>query len=368
MISKNIQPKASFIFKRTNKTVSDMDGFWREFDLLSVFDSWQDGSLLPFLKLVSPDKYYRRLKDKVVEMVMFPIIDDNIKFAGCLFTEEFLPGFVSEQLQAIRRMESFTASDTFTAGSDCVLHLPEWIELEMIWCNPGTFMMGSPENELGREESEIYHEVTLEHGFWLGKYPVTHEQYQLVTGKTSPFYCAPHCAMNTISRDEAMDFCRRVNDLFGKMLPDGYQFDLPSEAQWEYACRAGTTTGFSNGREYCDDEREEDFLGDICWCPEVNDIDEFCGWSICELRPVGRYAPNPRGFYDMHGNVYEWCSDIRLDEKDRSEYCVAKGGSCIDIAYSMSENCRSAALRHYMRGDYEFDTGFRLALKKIEEL
>lgn len=361
----------SFTFKRINKTVFSMEDFWNVFDLISVFEGWQDGSLLPFLKSVSPNKYYKRLKDKKIDLLLLPMYEDYKEFAGYLFTEDFFPGFVSDQLDAIARMDYFIASDTFAFGKDCTLHLPKYSELEMTWCAPGDFMMGSPENEYGREDDEIYHRVSLEHGFWLGKYPVTQEQYKVITGRT-PFYdCGPHCVLTMITWDEAKDFCWRLNVLFKNVLPAGYQFDLPSEAQWEYACRAGTSTSFSNGKDISEEDEPKDYLGEITWCPDIKELAVFCEFlyeiDIYIPRPVGEFAPNPWGFYDMHGNVYEWCSDIYQEKWSRWERCAAKGGSCIDIAYDEPKSCRSAARAHYVRNYYESDTGFRLALKKIEK-
>jgi formylglycine-generating enzyme required for sulfatase activity len=170
-------------------------------------------------------------------------------------------------------------------------------------------MMGSPEKEYGHCESENYHQVTIDHGFWLGKYPVTQEQYKVITGKIPFGECGSRCVLTMITRDEAKDFCNRLNAVFKNVLPNGYQFDLPSEAQWEYACRTGTTTAFSNGKDMSEEDDPENYLGDIAWCPEIDDFDDFCGLLTYIPRPVGQYAPNPWGFYDMHGNVEEWCLD-----------------------------------------------------------
>lgn len=367
MAKNDIPEKVSFTFKRTNKTVFSLDGFWHSFDLISAFEGWQDGSLLPFLESESKDKYYERLKDKEIEAVLLPMARDYGKFARHLFTEEFLPEFVVTQLRTISEMEQFAATNTFADETDCVLHLPNWCELEMIWCPPGDFMMGSPEKEYGHCESENYHQVTIGHGFWLGKYPVTQEQYKVITGKIPFGECGSRCVLTMITRDEAKDFCSRLNAAFKNVLPAGYQFDLPSEAQWEYACRAGTTTAFSNGKDMTEEDSPEDYLDDIAWCPEIDDFDDFCGLLTYIPRPVGQYAPNPWGFYDMHGNVEEWCSDVYQEEDTLCERCAAKGGSCIAIACGMPESCRSAACAHYVRDYYESDTGFRLALKKMEE-
>ena len=124
MAKNDITEKVSFTFKRTNKTVFSLDGFWHSFDLIFAFEGWQDGSLLPFLESESKDKYFERLKDKEIEAVLLPMARDYGKFARHLFTEEFLPEFVVTQLRAISEMEQFAATNTFADETDCVLHLP----------------------------------------------------------------------------------------------------------------------------------------------------------------------------------------------------------------------------------------------------
>ena len=159
------------------------------------------------------------------------------------------------------------------------------VNMPMIWVPPGIFTMGSPEDELGRSRHEgPQHEVKLTEGFWIGAVPVTATQYALVTesqGEEAPK--APHRPVMKVSWHKARAYCEK----FG----EGY--NLPAEAQWEYACRAGSAGRFCFGG---DDAR----LAHYAW------YNENSGSTACE---VGERRPNALGVYDMHGNVLEWCRD-----------------------------------------------------------
>ena len=121
-----------------------------------------------------------------------------------------------------------------------ILRAPD-AKMEMIWIEPGTFLMGSPETEANRFDNEDQHQVRLTRGFWLSKTEVTQGQYQALAGDNPSHFkdSGPDAPVDTVSWDQAMAFCRAANDLV-EDLPDGYRFSLPTEAQWEFACRAGT--------------------------------------------------------------------------------------------------------------------------------
>ena len=186
------------------------------------------------------------------------------------------------------------------------------LALDMIWVKPGTFTMGSPESEKGHEDGETAHKVTLTQGFWLGKYEVTQTQWKSLMGEnpSSHTEMGGSAPVDAISWDEAVAFCAKLNEREkdAGRLPDGYEYALPTEAQWEYACRAGTTTAFSFGDDenvlfrngnYCDKTNTSEFT----W----QDKEHSDGFD--KSAPVGRFRPNPWGFYDMHGNLWEWCND-----------------------------------------------------------
>ena len=135
----------------------------------------------------------------------------------------------------------------------------------MIWIEPGTFMMGSPEDELGRAfwyyfESETQHQVTLSRGYWLGKYEVTQAQYEAVTGENPSvcWYNGANRPVEWVNWFDAVNFCTRLTAMAkaAGRLPEGYEYTLPTEAQWEYACRAGTTTAFNNGTNIPSEEQQ----------------------------------------------------------------------------------------------------------------
>ncbi|MCA9109194.1 MAG: SUMF1/EgtB/PvdO family nonheme iron enzyme, partial [Planctomycetaceae bacterium] len=178
------------------------------------------------------------------------------------------------------------------------------LKMDFLWCNPGQFLMGSPKDEPERGDDENQVNVTLTHGFWLGKFEVTQEQWKAVMN-TEPWVgqadvqVAPDQPACWVSWQDAEQFCRELTrqEREAGALPDGWQYILPTEAQWEYACRAGTTTKFSFG----DDDSK---LIDYAWYGERER-----GNKELHAYPVGQKLPNPWGFHDMHGNVVEWCRD-----------------------------------------------------------
>ena len=172
-------------------------------------------------------------------------------------------------------------------------------KMEFVYIPAGMFMMGSPENEEGRLSDEgPQREVTISRGFYLGKYVVTQGQWEAVMGarpwrgKDNVKEHPDHPAV-FVSWGNARAFIRKLNAQANRAL-----YRLPTEAEWEYACRAGTTTSWSFG----DDESK---LGDYAWY-EVNAWD--AGFEYAQ--PVGTKKPNPWGLYDMHGNVREWVQDL----------------------------------------------------------
>lgn len=113
------------------------------------------------------------------------------------------------------------------------------VTLEMIKVKAGTFMMGSPEDELGRWHDETLHKETLTQDYWLGKFPVTQAQFEAVADYNPSYRKGDNLPVEGLLRDDIRYFCDELNEKYADKLPKGYVFDLPSEAQWEYACRAG---------------------------------------------------------------------------------------------------------------------------------
>ena len=180
------------------------------------------------------------------------------------------------------------------------------VNLEMIWVEPGTFTMGSPTTEAGRNSDETEHNVTLTRGFYLGKYEVTQAQYEAVmTGNTdglstkpSEWPNNPNRPVEKVSWSDAQIFLTRLNLQQSANIPAGWAYVLPTESQWEYACRAGTTTMYSWGDDI------NSTRANYNWDGKWNTGNDFR-----QTRDVGQYAANPWGFFDMHGNVWELTAD-----------------------------------------------------------
>jgi formylglycine-generating enzyme required for sulfatase activity/tRNA A-37 threonylcarbamoyl transferase component Bud32 len=163
--------------------------------------------------------------------------------------------------------------------------------MKFVWCPPGTFLMGSPPGEVGRLGRETQHRVTLTKGFYLGAYEVTQAQWRAVMGNDPSYFQGDDRPVEQVNWYDCQDFCRKLGE------QDGKRYRLPTEAEWEYACRAGSTRVYWSGNGV-----EE--LKKVGWAS----YDRIRG-SARETKPVGSFQPNAWGLYDMHGNVFEWCQD-----------------------------------------------------------
>jgi formylglycine-generating enzyme required for sulfatase activity len=224
------------------------------------------------------------------------------------------------------------------------IDLGDGVELELILVQPGSFMMGSPADEVGRAADEVLHKVTLTKAFYLGRTEVTQAQWKAVMGTNPSNFKGDDLPVDSVSWTDAQQFCAKLS------AKDGRRFRLPTEAEWEYACRAGSPAPYSGtGR-----------LEDMGW---------FRANTDQRTSPVGQKLPNAWGFHDMHGNLWEWCADIydELSAADATDptgaaggvYRVLRGGSWM----SLPADCRSAE-RNRELPDFrrQAKTGFRLAL------
>ena len=175
-------------------------------------------------------------------------------------------------------------------GKVDVVDLGKDVKLELVLIPAGKFMMGSPVSEVRRLSNETQHEVTLTKAFYMGKYEVTQEQWESVMGNNPSIKTkGARLPVTGVTWFDCQEFVKKLN---GK-TNGGYR--LPTEAEWEYACRAGTTTKYS--------------VGDKITPKDANYRDSKIGEPVA----VGSYKPNAFGLYDMHGNVWEWCEDWYAD-------------------------------------------------------
>jgi formylglycine-generating enzyme required for sulfatase activity/beta-lactamase regulating signal transducer with metallopeptidase domain len=246
------------------------------------------------------------------------------------------------------------------------------VKMEMVLIPAGEFMMGSPDSDtgdldkgdrsyrvMGNEKPQ--HRVRITKPFYLGKYEVTQEQWEAVMGSNPSYHKGPKKPVEKVSWDDCQQFLSKLN---AKLGDHGGKFRLPTEAQWEYACRAGSTTRFCFGDE-------QSGLGQYAWY-NGNSQDRNSGY--CGPYPVGGKKPNAWGLHDMHGNVSEWCADyLELNYQVGRQYYatsptddptgaatgsrVSRGGACAGDA----GNCRSARRLGYSPEDRDPYVGLRVS-------
>ena len=219
------------------------------------------------------------------------------------------------------------------------------VEFAFRWCPPGTFIMGSPKSEDGRDDNEKQHRVTLTNGFWMLETQVTKKQWKAVMGNNTSNVEGDDLPVDNVSWNDCQEFCKKCSLL-------GMPVQLPTESQWEYACRAETTGAYAGN------------LDKMAW---------YYDNSKRETHPVGKKESNAWGLYDMHGNVWEWCQD-RFDDYENISVidpvcssdvsnCVVRGGSWDSCA----SYCRSA-YRGRCETDYRDEyLGFRCARTIISQ-
>lgn len=170
------------------------------------------------------------------------------------------------------------------------------IGMKFVWIPPGSFMMGSPKEEKGRKSDEIQHKVTLTKGFYMGVYAVTQEEWQAVMGDNPSFFKGEkRLPVERVRWDDCQIFLKKLAEKEKKPCR------LPTEAEWEYACRAGNTTPFNFGENISTDQAN--YLGDFVYG------DGKKGVNRKMTIPVGSFPANAWGLHDMHGNVWQWCQD-----------------------------------------------------------
>ena len=231
-----------------------------------------------------------------------------------------------------------------SSGKEEITDLGKDVKLEMILIPAGKFVMGSPASEKGHRVNETQHEVTLTKPFYMGKYEVTQEQWDAVMINNRSFYRGPKLPVTSVSWENCQEFIKKLN----AKTSGGYR--LPTEAEWEYSCRAGTTTAYSYGDSITKNDSNVEGLS---------------------TKVVGSYKPNAFGLYDMHGNVWEWCEDWKVDYPkeavidpkgpEAGKNRVLRGGSFTGVGM----HSRSANWFDNLPSTWNIDyLGFRLAKTK----
>ncbi|QSV74244.1 MAG: formylglycine-generating enzyme family protein [Aphanizomenon flos-aquae KM1D3_PB] len=226
--------------------------------------------------------------------------------------------------------------------------------LEMVEIPGGSFKMGSTPDETGRQKSEGPERIVNVPAFFMGKFEVTQEQYQQIIGKNPSGFQGKKRPVERVSWDDAIEFCKKLSQKTGRT------YRLPSEAEWEYACRAGTTMPFYFGETITTDLVNYDGDGNYGAAPN--------GKNRGETTNVGSFPPNAFGLYDMHGNVWEWCQD---DWHDNYENAPNDGGvwtsqsGKVKLLRGGSWNnnpafCRSANRNYLYRAFRVSNIGFRV--------
>ena len=283
---------------------------------------------------------------------------DNATIKG-LLSSTMQPSSVAHKLSTPLPTQSppIIAPKTKMAGERTVLSI-NGIEYAFRWCPPGAFMMGSPPNitEKARYAEETQHQVTLTRGFWMLETPVTQAMWEgVMRNNPSHFKGGEKLPVECVSWEDCQEYIQELNRL--GIAPDGYCFSLPTEAQWEYACRAGTATDYYFGSTL--NKKQANIQGK-------------------QTSEVGSYPANAWGLHDMHGNVKEWCVDCLAKYPSKNvtdpvraypgahwgmnEQRVCRGGDW----NSLVDECRSANRNGIYPSDRGNRIGIRLALVRIE--
>ena len=278
---------------------------------------------------------------------------------GYVYFQAYVTPVVSESVQSV-------ANQTGTKS------LKNSIDMKLALIPAGRFQMGSPADEIQRNADEWMHEVSITKSFYLGVFEVTHGQYQRIMGVNPSFFAEKGPGkLRVVDQDtsahpvervswlDAVEFCKKLSNKEGKT------YRLPTEAEWEYACRAGTKTVFHVGNHFNSN------LGNINGLSYSSYGKEESGPFWRSTTKGGEYRANAFGLYDMHGNVQEWCSDWYAADYYKSSPMedpmgpvagterVMRGGGWP----SSAKACRSAARNHLPPDEKNYTSGFRVVME-----
>ena len=304
-------------------------------------------------------------------------IDDNPHFKSAIESAEpaykrQIQGHADKINTRLKEMLESIPQDDRQAGERMTLTI-NGIEYAFRWCPPGTFMRGSPANEPNRQRNESQHRVGLSRGFWILETEVTQAMWASVMGSNPSRFKGANLPAEGVSWNDCQEYITKLNAELksgGRQSPgssgstsglmpaalEGYKFSLPTEAQWEYACRAGTTTAYHFGNTLT--QQQANFA--------------MIPGGGGGTRDVGSYPANAWGLRDMHGNVWEWCLDWHGDYPsgavtdpmgpDRGSDRVIRGGGYVGPA----GDCRSANRANTGLTSWGHPRGLRLALVDLD--
>ena len=317
----------------------------------------------------------RRTDGRVFNIPLDNLSEEDQKYVKSLAVDKL--SLNTDPKDEIEETDTNTSGDVVSKyGSKPNYFVKSALDLEMIWVEPGTFTMGSPESQTSRSRNyetwrETQHEVTLTQGFYLGKYEVTQAQYKKVMGKNPSRFKGNKLPVEVVSWNDAVTFCEALTKMelqnnYGrddysenKITTGSWEFNLPTEAQWEYACRAGTTTAYS--------------WGDTISTSDAN-YDNTNRYPLKgRTTNVGSYKANPWGFFDMHGNVWEWTSDWYAaygsgavtdpEGPATGSTRVIRGGCWSTISWLLRSAQRGSSKPSYRVNSM----GFRVAFQQVEQ-
>lgn len=364
--------------KTAAQAASDLDGATAASDELKKLASGDVGKDLP------KDAQVARLKKTYLEQIAKVQVQVSTKLVAVektyatgldnLTAELTKAGRLDEAKQVRERKEAFirefkerksqiAVSGTRRAGETKKFEIASGVMVEFCWVPPGSFRMGTLPGEMGHKDEEPQHQVTLSRGFWMAKTELTQAQWSAVAGNQPSHHKGDARPVEQVSW---LDICgddSRSGGFLGKVnqaAQPGWKFDLPTEAEWEYACRAGTIESLGSGKEITTLDGVCSNLGEVGW---------YSKNSGGGTKPVAQKKPNRWGLHDMHGNVWEWCADWSAplsgaavtDPKGPelgAERCFRGGSWRHDV------NAARSGARSQFRPNFRYLTlGFRLVLR-----
>jgi uncharacterized protein (TIGR02996 family) len=326
------------------------------------------------------------------EILLAALADDPedatawLALADCLEEEGHLQhaelSRLTRQLPTLKGAPRRTAEDRVIAllASGLRPVVPEVVNsigLRLVYIPPGRFRMGSPTREPRRMDDEPLHTVRLTRGFWMGRYPVTQKEYRQVTGKKPSSFNrrrqsgkgveVERCPVESVSWAEALAFTQQLSS---REQERGWTYHLPTEAQWEYACRGGIGTRYPFHLGATLRHGQANFASAYPFPPHEEDPEATPLGHPC---PVGQFTPNAWGLYDMHGNVDEWCHDWYDHEfytqgetvdptgPPDGDGRILRGGSF----RGQGEDCRAAVRIGYTPTEGFPHVGFRVIAQRL---